>query len=297
MHRDHVLHLFEKLNVWSRGDERAPHKPLLVLYALGRWSRGETADVSFEQLDPDLTGLLKEFGPPRQSYHPEYPFWRLQNDGVWLVHATGPLTARRSSTDAKKSELLAKHATGGFNPEVQDALRSDPSLVGDLAVRLLEGHFPESIHPDILAAVGLSPGVEKLQAKKRDPKFRQRVLTAYEYRCAVCGFDVRLGSISIALDAAHIRWHQAGGADEENNGLALCVLHHKTFDLGAFTVNREGVLLVSDQAHGTSGFHEGLMRHHGGPIRSPQRKEWRPAPPCLDWHAKEVFKGTARERH
>jgi HNH endonuclease len=58
------------------------------------------------------------------------------------------------------------------------------------------------------------------------------VLTAYEYRCAVCGFDVRLGSVSIALDAAHIRWHQAGGADLEKNGLALCVLHHKTFDLG-----------------------------------------------------------------
>jgi putative restriction endonuclease len=73
MHREHVLHLFEKLNVWSRGDERAPHKPLLVLYALGRWSRGETADVSFEQLDPVLTGLLKEFDPPRQSYHTEYP--------------------------------------------------------------------------------------------------------------------------------------------------------------------------------------------------------------------------------
>jgi putative restriction endonuclease len=73
------------------------------------------------------------------------------------------------------------------------------------------------------------------------------------YRCAVCGFDVRLGSVSIALDAAHIRWHQAGGPDLERNGLALCVLHHKTFDLGAFTVNQDGLLLVSDQAHGIEG--------------------------------------------
>jgi putative restriction endonuclease len=74
-------------------------------------------------------------------------------------------------------------------------------------------------------------------AEKLDPQFRLRVLTAYEYRCAVCGFDVRLGSVSIALDAAHIRWHQAGGPELERNGLALCVLHHKTFDLGALTVN------------------------------------------------------------
>src|SRR5262249_43842367 len=164
-----------------------------------------------------------------------------------------------------------------------------------IAARLLETHFPESIHADILSAVGLILGVDKAAAKKRDPQFRQRVLTAYEYRCAVCGFDVRLGSVVIALDAAHIRWFQAGGPDHETNGLALCVLHHKTFDLGAFTVNHEGVLLVSDQAHGTAGFHEVLMSHHAKLVRSPQRQEWKPAPASLNWHGKEVFKGAARE--
>ena len=76
------------------------------------------------------------------------------------------------------------------------------------------------------------------------------------HRCAVCGFDLRLGSVSIALDAAHIRWHQAAGPDQKNNGLALCVLHHKVFDLGAFTLNGEGGLLVSDRVNGTVEFHE-----------------------------------------
>ena len=37
-----------------------------------------------------------------------------------------------------------------------------------------------------------------------------RVLVAYEYCCAVWGFDVRLGLVWVALGAAHIRWHQAG---------------------------------------------------------------------------------------
>ena len=99
--------------------------------------------------------------------------------------------------------------------------------------------------------------------------------------------------MSIALDAAHIRWHQVGGPDEESNGLALCVLHHKTFDLGAFTV-REGVLLVSDQATGTTGFQEFLMAHHGKLIRPPQRPDWRPEPRHLEWHGREVFRGEAR---
>jgi putative restriction endonuclease len=121
------------------------------------------------------------------------------------------------------------------------------------------------------------------------------VLRAYEYRCAVCGFDVRLGSVSIALDAAHIRWHQAGGPDVESNGLALCVLHHKTFDIGAFTVT-DGVLLVSDQANGTAGFQESLLAYHGKPIRAAQRTDWEPVEEYLEWHGREVFKGAARQR-
>src|SRR5262245_29078361 len=71
----------------------------------------------------------------------------------------------------------------------------------------------------------------------------------------LCGFDVKLGTVAIALDAAHIRWHQEGGPDAESNGLALCALHHKVFDLGAFTV-AGGVLVVSDQANGSTGFQE-----------------------------------------
>ena len=29
--------------------------------------------------------------------------------------------------------------------------------------------------------------------KARDPKFRQAVLLAYEYRCAICGFEGKVG--------------------------------------------------------------------------------------------------------
>jgi putative restriction endonuclease len=71
------------------------------------------------------------------------------------------------------------------------------------------------------------------------------------------------------------------------------VPHHKSFDLGAFTVTPGEVLLVSDQANGAAGFHEALMRHHGSQIRQGQRPEWCPAAGHLEWHAREVFKGQA----
>jgi predicted restriction endonuclease len=49
----------------------------------------------------------------------------------------------------------------------------------------------------------------------------KRVLIAYDYACAVCGFDVRLGNQVLGLEAAHIQWHQAGGPDQKQNGLTL----------------------------------------------------------------------------
>lgn len=289
--RDTLLSRFDDLSIWKQGDQRAPHKPLLVLYALGRWQAGQK-DVTFRQVEPDLTALLREFGPPRKSDHPEQPFWRLQRDGVWTVHAPPGLETKKSADIPRVVELRSHDVRAGFLPEVREALSADPALAGKIATRILDQHFPESLHTDILNAVGLT--LETTTARrKRDPAFRHRVLKAYEDRCAVCGFDVRLGSVSIALDAAHIRWHQAGGPETEDNGFALCVLHHKTFDLGAFTV-REGVLFVSDLANGGSGLQETLLAYHGKPIREAQHPDWRASPRHLEWHGREVFKGGAR---
>ncbi|MCE9562118.1 MAG: HNH endonuclease [Planctomycetes bacterium] len=289
-----IFQLFNAINVWKQGDQRAPHKPLLILYALGRWQRGLT-DVTFLEAEPQLTELLQRFGPKRRSDHPEQPFWRLQKDKVWFVRTPAPLPLKTGDDIPKVGALRSPDVVAGFTQDVREALTSNRHLAAGIAASILAEHFPESYHEDLLDAVGLVLEPSPVQQRKRDPNFRHRVLKAYEYRCAVCGFDVRLGSVSIALDAAHIRWHQAGGPDTEINGLALCVLHHKVFDLGAFTVS-DGVVLVSDQANGTTGFAESLMAYHGKMIRPPQHPDWMPEPKHLEWHGREVFKGDARHR-
>lgn len=216
-----ILERFDSLNVWKRGDERAPHKPLLVLFALGRWQQGES-EISSEAAAPALTELLQEFGPDRKKYHPEFPFYHLQSDGVWQMETSGELIPRKGSKNFTRRELLDKQATGHFSDDVLAELRRDPALAGEIATLILDGHFPDSLHSDILSAVGLDTDRRTIAKRRpRDPQFRDRILTAYEYHCAVCGFDVRLGSQSIALEAAHIKWHQAGGPDVETNGVAL----------------------------------------------------------------------------
>lgn len=284
---------FASLGTWSRGSERAPHKPLLVLLALGLFSQG-IRTLPYVQYEQKLIELLREFGPSRRSLHPEYPFWRLRNDGVWEVEAQGEMRTRASNTDVPRTELRAAHATGHFPVELQNLFSRNPQLVIEVAQLLLFAHFPESLHQDLLDAVGLSRESLDGSRRRRDPNFRNAVLTAYEYRCALCGLDLRIGNMTIGLEAAHIKWHQANGPDAVENGVALCSLHHKLFDLGAFTFEASRQVLVSEHVHGSGQFEQVLLRHHGQRMNAPVRPEQHPRPDFVGWHRTEVFKERPR---
>ncbi len=287
---EQVKALFQGINIWKRGDERAPHKPLLLLYALGRLRRGMRW-LTYADTKRDVGDLLLEFGPPRATKVID-PFLRLAKDGLWGFLGYGEDWLLEQF---KESVLMEKNVSGGFSDAVHQTLRDNPQLVNEIAESLLHEHFPESLHEDILTAVGLD--LTRLGKSTRDPAFRQRVLLAYEYSCAVCGFNVRLGNAPVALDAAHIQWHQSGGPDIERNGLALCSLHHKLFDRGAFTLvgaDSQYIVKVAQQAHGTSGFTEWLMRFHDKSIRRPQSPEYYPRNTFAEWHLREVFREPAR---
>jgi len=131
--------------------------------------------------------------------------------------------------------------------------------------------------------------------KARDPKFRAKVLDAYECKCAVCSFNVTVNKKLVGIEAAHIKWHQAGGPDEEENGITMCVLHHKLFDLGAFQINDKHQFIVSEKAAGAIGFNEWLMNFHKKELNRPVSKKYYPNDEFLAWHVREVFKGYARD--
>jgi putative restriction endonuclease len=299
MNRIDTLKRLTSVNVWASKGQRAPHKPLLVLLALARCQQGKPREVSYLEVEAALKPMLREFGPPRKNVHPEYPFWHLQSDRIWTVRDGAALTMRRGHNAPLLSDLKKQNPTAGLTAPLHDALRKDPTLIAEAAQSILAAHFVDSLHADILAAVGLdleaALAVRALKAK-RDPTFRERVLRAYERRCAVCGFDLRLGGVDVALEAAHIKWHQAGGPDEECNGLALCSLHHKLLDRGAFTVTVERRVVVSQDVAGNDGVKEHLLRYHEAAVREPQSRQYRAKEEYLSWHGREVFRGPGRQR-
>lgn len=283
MNAEELKTKIQKLSIWKKGDQRAPHKPLLILYALGQMQADSERFIPYEVTKVKLTELLREFGPIRKSYHPEEPFVRLKKDGIWM------LDKEVNEKSPNNRQLINDHVSGGFTSEIFNLLYDNQSLMQEVSQVILDQHFPETLHEDLLDAVGLD--FTLYTRRKRDPKFRDRILRAYGYSCAICGFNVRLAHTLVGIEAAHIKWHQAGGPDTEENGIALCSLHHKLFDRGVFTLTEECRMLVSQDAHGTHGFEEWLMKFNGKPVREPIQAYYYPKQSYLNWHVKEVFRG------
>ena len=294
MTREDIIRKFKSLNVWKRGNKVAPHKPLLVLYALGKLRRGENQLIPYTEIEKKLAELLREFGTGQSAPRPHYPFWRLREDNVWKV-TDADLIGQTSKGDAYITDLKRYNVSGRFREVIVQHLQSDSNLALEICENMLD-HFRSSIHKNILQAVGIEYPFRTPNRQRRDPNFRENVLRAYEYKCAVCSFDIKLRHEPVALVAAHIRPREKGGPDIEENGLALCSLHHELFDRGVFTLSEQLEVLVSEYANGSTGLGKWLMRFHGKKINYPQSQMYYPRVNFIDWHLREEFKGPYREK-
>ena len=138
--KEKLIEEIKNIRIWQRGDERAPHKPLLLLYTLGRVSRGESRMVPYSEAGEILRGLLNEFGPYRKAHRPNYPFVKLCNDGgFWELGGRYTLNTLEDWSDR---ELIDNNTIGGFTEGVYALLRNNRELLNDLARFILDRYFP-----------------------------------------------------------------------------------------------------------------------------------------------------------
>jgi putative restriction endonuclease len=128
------------------------------------------------------------------------------------------------------SQLSGLHGAGAAGAEIAllERLADDPDSVDD---------------DEIEATVGGARRRALLTTWRllRDRKFRKKVLGAYQHRCAMC--DLQLG----LLDAAHILpVGHPDSTDRTRNGVALCALHHRSYDLSLVTFDESFDIIINE---------------------------------------------------
>lgn len=241
--------LFERLTSLRQHQhdgKRSPHKPLLVLLALGELASTGSSALPWSAAESRLARLIAEFGPPSRTGAAQsaaYPFTRLRADGIWTLSEDVPMD--------RVGPLKTGNVVGRLEPRLEAEL-SDPGVLHRVARSLVESEFPTTMTGDVLAAVGLdldlveaAPSASPVR-KARSASWPARVLDAWDRQCAFCGYDGQLGGGSVGIEAAHLRWFNFGGPDELDNGLALCSLHHKLLDRGVLGLTADHRIKVSD---------------------------------------------------
>jgi putative restriction endonuclease len=300
---------FDAQPVWKANGQRAPHKALALLYAMGQLQHGNRL-VRFANGEPHITSLLKRFGPPRHVQHASQPIWRLRPRtadpmAIWEVKLD--TATMLPDTDNPPEAMLRREGSFGLSLAAATLFQQDREALVTAAGAIADSIVPDTLREDLLAAtIGIvevssataSPINAGLQQHRRirtyrsqrDTGFARRVLEAYDYRCAICSASPRLGKDRFGLEAAHIRWVQAAGPNILSNGLCLCRMHHIALDRGAITVDESHVVAVSPLVDRSDQSDQLFWKFDSKPIRRPAQGNGAPHPEFCAWHRDEVFR-------
>jgi putative restriction endonuclease len=286
-----ALQRLASLRQHQRNGRRAPHMPLLLLLALGRLASTGSSSTPWSVAEQQLAALIAEFGPasktkPAQSA--AYPFTHLRSDNVWVLDRDVPMD---------NLGPLRHGVTGRLEESLEQLLLQRPDAIPAVARSLVDCHFPSTVATDVLAAVGFDPDEPSSTSPITDPTQRKRkaawrgeVIDAWDRQCAFCGFDGQAGGVPVGLEAAHVRWWALDGPDTLDNGLALCLLHHKLFDRGMLGLDDDFSVIVSRRFSARTPHGRAVYDLHGHPL-TPRPGTPLPADSHVQWHREQVFQG------
>ncbi|MEV0680616.1 hypothetical protein AB0I60_29285 [Actinosynnema sp. NPDC050436] len=148
---DELMATLGDLNRYQRSAKPSLHKPLVLVWALGRLAQGHGRLFSWPDFRSDVEPLLGEFGTGKAT--PQYPFWHLASEtGLWETHGL---------TDVPKAG--DRNATAGFTERAAELL-ADPGVRGRALDVLRVTYLTEVDQPALLDRVGLPVPVPPVAA-------------------------------------------------------------------------------------------------------------------------------------
>lgn len=166
------------------------------------------------------------------------------------------------------------------------------------------GLVPETVAAELLVEARYERRrVESVISRlARDGSFRERILYAYDYRCALTGFgyrDVKAYVGGDLVEAAHLRpvGDDHAGDDSTRNGIAFTPTVHRLFDAGLFTLHYTFSGLTVETSPtlghlelGTPGTGSAIVLSSGQSLRLPREESKWPSPDFIAYHNSHVFK-------
>ncbi|MFB7912848.1 HNH endonuclease [Streptomyces sp. NPDC056061] len=283
--RDDLFRALASLKTHIREHRPTRHKPITLLWSIGRLAQGKGRMVDWETFRAEVAPLLKEFGQPDSRVTPEYPFWHLRSSGLWSVE--GVVGQGATPTPA---QLASAHARAGLGKDAAAILRRSLSRAEAIGL-LCSTYFADIDRDSLLERVGLAgytsasgepPAGGGGSAKRRtvtssqpdrDQRLVEHIKMMYKHACQVCGSRVET-RYSHYSEAAHIRGvgKPHNGPDELSNLLCLCPNHHVEFDRLAIYIdedwsvrrNSTGDILFELRRHADHVINKKHLRYHRG---------------------------------
>jgi hypothetical protein len=231
-----------------------------------------------------------------RNLDPDRSYFRVDDIVVFERIETGtpvPLYVlyRFNATDAFYADLAARIEASTFKGG--HALAGDElSFIPQRQINIDEAVvvIPDEIMKDAVkqqeeVLVGEEQNIEDTRGASlfNSDSFRDFVLLAYGYKCAITGKVIGYKNL-LNLEAAHIQPKAQAGTFLPCNGIALCRDMHWAFDKGFITISDDFTIIVHEQMTKSI-----LVDYQGQKIFTPVETYFQPEKKFLKHHRENIF--------
>ena len=301
---------FARLHANRRAGHTSPHKPVMLLAVLSLADNGRLP-VNRIEYGPELLELFREYfdivKTPADQCNPLLPFFFLRGDGFWhhqplpgqekiyktmdgpcggallgrivaYAHLDGDLfqlVANRAAREVLRNALIGRYFPSHREPIL--ALCRQEGEIGAYREVLEKGTGPDEVREQRV----------RYGEHVRSAGFRRTVTSAYDYRCAACGFRVIMEDL-VLVDAAHLIPFNESQDDDPQNGIALCKNHHWAMDGLLIAPGPDSKWHVSEALDDRVEGQLDLLKLNCRKILLPSEVKYHPKNEALEWRMQHL---------
>lgn len=275
----------------KKGMGPAQHKPLLLLFLLGRYWHNSNRLLLFRNVRYPFEDFLRKFSG--NEIHREaamLPVWHMNSENyIWSLQGEEQIknwVLRNGEKERPNiQDAMYRPFYFGLSPYVYNRIINDKVLLLRLIFELLNKYFPKNnsqysseTHLRILRAIGIP--IVTWHGKM------QNILRVYKYSCSVCGYRETEFVLTYNLHIVNINTVLASRGFD--NSIVMCEKHRALFDFGAFTIDHDEKILIADSYKEEDNSKDLLAFEKSRPYL-PASPSNRPSKEYLAWHKENKF--------